>query len=282
MALASRSLIDSKNLGEFSDILARSEFEDGITYDQMMIIGMMHGILEYAPHRVDALLDPSATTIERRTIELPLSGEVELAVVRPYRIRGTRQSMDLLENAVREAEKLMDAPWPYSINAVWLLFEHDSGGSAGSHRTTHITVRPKYDSDDGFTPRLIAHEVAHYYWRENPSWLDEGMAELMASVIENKRGGIPVRATNEPCGVVRNIMAWESLAEQGESTHNCEYWLGEGLFLDLLQQFGKAAFWEGVHKLYAEGPQFGSVGIEDIRQAFGPESDSIISRWYGE
>ena len=300
VALDSLSYLFQEGLGavDFNDLLAHPLFKDGITDDQTMKVAMLHKVLEYAPHRVDALLDPSATTVERRMVELPLSGEVELAIVRPYRIQGTRQSMDLLENAVREAEKLMDAPLPYgrnnSRNAVWLLFENSVPiWAGGQHQRTNIAIRPQYDSDDDSYAHLIAHEVAHYYWTHGFSWIKEGMAEVMASVIERERVGSPVKATRAPCGVVKNIMELEALAcEGGERGFDCNYSLGEGLFLDLLQHLGEDAFWEGARNLYAEsldgiyagiyGNNVRLTGIEDVRQAFGPEADAIISRWYGE
>ena len=283
--LSSLLRIASESPDALSDILAHPQYRDGITDAQTIIVVMLSSIIEHAPHQVDKLLDPSATTVERKMIELPISGEVELAIVRTYlKTRGTLSSMNLLENSVREVEKLMDAPLPYnkrglSRNAVWLLFENALPDWAGGvNRFSHITIRPEYD----LYAHIIAHEVAHYYWFFNADWLDEGMAEVMASVIERERVGSPVKATNAPCGVVESIMELEALApEQGEPGFRCNYSLGEGLFLDLLQQLGEDAFWDGVRGLHATS-QLHNVGVEDVRQAFGPDADAIISRWYGE
>ena len=274
---ALESLATMSSMDALADILARPQFKDGITDDQTMIVAMWGPVLEYAPHRVDALLDPSAAPVERRMVELPLSGEVELAIVRTYR-GGARRSMDLLESAVRKAEKLMDAPLPLSHtdNAVWLLFENAvRPGPAGIFAGAYIVIRPKYALD----ARLIAHEVAHYYWHGNPVWLAEGMAEVMASVIERERVGSRVRVTTPGCWVVKNIMELEALGNRG---FLCNYSLGERLFLDLLRQLGEDAFWDGARKLYEITRTKREVGIEDVRQAFGPEADEIISRWYGE
>ena len=273
-----------------ADILERPQFKDGITGDQAMIFAMLQPVFQHAPDRVDKLLDPNATTVERRTVELPLSGEVELAVVRTYlRTSGTLSSMDLLENAVREAEKLMDAPLPLSHNAVWLLFE-DAMGSWGigvNVNRNFMVIRPEYD----LYADVIAHEVAHYYWHFNTWWIDEGMANLMEMVIESERTGSPVRARTALCEIAENIMSLEALASiPGEPAFSCNYSLGERLFLDLLQNLGKDAFWEGARKLYEASLLHAdsnyqsarpAVGIEDVRQAFGPEAGAIISRWYG-
>ena len=37
----------------------------------------------------------------------------------------------------------------------------------------------------------MAHEVAHYYWRGNPNWLDEGLAELLAAVAKTSAPACP-------------------------------------------------------------------------------------------
>lgn len=282
MALRSLSRIAHGNPDDLADILAHPQLKNGITDDQTMIVAMLRPVLKHAPNRVDKLLDPNATAVEQRIIELPLSGEVELAIVRTYlRTWGTLSSMDLLENAVRETEKLMDAP--LQLSHIWLLFENavQSWYAGVNWSGNFMVIRPEYDL---YAP-IIAHEVGHYYWSGNADWLDEGMAEVMASVIERERTGIPVRATNAPCRVVENIMELEALApEGGEPGFRCNYSLGEGLFLDLLQRLGEDAFWEGVRKLYAKGYAEGyryDLGIEDVRQSFGPDADAIISRWRG-
>ena len=106
---------------------------------------------------------------------------------------GAARSMDLLEHSVRGAEELMGVPLP--PNYVGLLFENAVSGSfAGTNFGTHIAILPKYDVDDGsheaeFTDQSMAHEVAHYYWSGNADWIDEGAAELMASVSESMRPG---------------------------------------------------------------------------------------------
>ena len=131
------------------------------------------------------------------------------------------------------------------------------------------------------SPRLIAHEVAHYYWLGNADWIDEGMAELMEWVIENRRVGTPVRlvdVTDVPCKFARSLKELEELAPKGgEPAHICNYSLGRGLFVNLLRTLGEDAFWEGARNLYAASP---GAGVEEVRQAFGANVGVVIDRWY--
>ena len=263
---------------QLADALSRPMLRDGITDDEAPIISVLRHTLKEAPNRVDRLLDPDSTTVERRTVELPLAGEVDLAIVRTR--PGARRSMDLLENAVREVESLMGEPLP--TRYVGLLFENAlDPWAGGTNFGTYIVIRPKHDTREG-SPHLIAHEVAHYYWAGSADWIDEGMAELMASAVENRRVGTPINLTNTPCRFARSLKDLEALApKRGEDAFSCNYSLGEGLFVSLLRTLGEDAFWEGARKLYAASLRADDgAGIEEVRQAFGPEASDVIARWY--
>ena len=239
---------------QLADMLSRPMLKDGITDDEAPIVSMLDIVLHYVPDRVDRLLDPDATTVERRTVELPLAGEVDLVIVRTR--PGARRSMDLLENAVREVESLMGEPLP--TRYVGLLVENALPARfAGLHAGSHIVIRPKFDVDNygsypGFPPYLIAHEVAHYYWRGSADWINEGMANTMAATIENRRVGSPLYTLTDV---------------------DCR-------FAALLRTLGEDAFWDGARNLYnASGGA--NINIEAIRHAFGADADNVIARWRG-
>ena len=274
-ALRSLGYMDADQL---ADMLSRPMLKDGITDDEAPIVSMLYQTLKEAPNRVDRLLDPDTATVERRTVELPLAGEADLAIVRTR--PGAKRSIDLLENAVQEAENLMGEPLP--TRYVGLLFENaTSGSAAGTNFGTSIVIRPEYDAGEG-SAHIIAHEVAHYYWNANADWIDEGMAELTASAIENRRVGTPINVTNSPCGFVQSLKDLEELApERGEDAFICNYSLGERLFISLLWTLGEDAFWEGARRLYAASLDAGGgAGVEEVRQAFGANVGVVIDRWY--
>ena len=280
----------------FADVMSRPTLRDGVTDTEAPIVAMLFGTLQYGePHMVDALLDPDMTAIERRTAVLPLAGAVDLAIVRSR--PGAARGMDLLENAVREAESLMGAPFP--ARYVGLLYEDAVPDFAGGvNFGTHMAIRPRYDADDGghyaaFAPSVIAHEAAHYYWSASADWIDEGMAEMTAAAIENRRVGTPMNAANAPCAFAKGVMALENLApERGEPAFDCNYSLGERLFVDLLRTMGEDAFWDGARDLYAASralsaaspnDESAGAGIVEVRQAFGADSGGAaetLARWY--
>ena len=105
-----------------------------------------NGVAETNPGLIPVLLHPANVTVERRTIALPLAGDVVLAIIRTG--PGAARSMDLLEHAVRGVERLMGLPLP--TNYVGLLYgDAVYGAVAGTNFGTHVAILPGYDVDDG-------------------------------------------------------------------------------------------------------------------------------------
>ena len=278
----------------FVSVMSHKALRDGISNDLAPIVATLDGVAETNPSLIDILLDPSRVLLERRIITLPLAGDVVLSIVRTG--PGAARSMDLLEHAVRSVEEYMDAPFPTSY--VGLLYENAVFGSnAGTNFGTHIAILPEYDVDDGsheaeFAGSAIAHEVTHYYWSGNADWVDEGAADLMASIVEGARTGRPVGVTNPPCAYARTIAELESLGiSRVDVEFGCNYSLGERLFVDLRRTLGDERFRQGFRALYlaseledaADDRRGTSVGIEHIREAFRSDDraeSAVIARWY--
>ena len=297
-AVKALSQLSSFRESDFQRVLSHPTLSDGITDDWAKIVATLYGVSKNNSDLVDTLLDPDRVTLEERVIELPLTGETHLAIIRTG--PGAERSMDLLEHATHAVEAYMAVPLP--TNYVGLLFEEAvSGDSAGTNFGTHVTALPKYDVDDDsheaeFVGSLIAHEVAHYYWSGNRGWVDEGVADFMASVSENARNGGPIEVTNNPCAYARTIAELETLdPATGESEYTCNYALGERLFVDLYRSLDEDSFREGLRDLYllsqveeeVEMQEETEVGIEHVRTAFKGDEDEdgsiveiIAGRWY--
>ena len=289
-----RWLASSDSEQTFQRVMSSPVMRDGITDELAPVVATLPGVTEANPDLVDILLDPSRVMLETRSLDLPLSDKVVLAIIRTS--PGVPRSMDLLERAVRSIESILDAPLP--TNYVGLLFEdavpwHSGGVNSG----TNITIRPEYDADDGSyeaneAGHLIAHEVAHYYWTGNADWIDEGIGELIGTLVEHDRTGRPVEARNWPCPFVRTIAELEALApEQAADEFACNYSLGERFFLDLLRVHGKEQFLLGLRELYAksqmreeaDGPSGTALTVGHIEEAFPSDSGAtgtVIDRWY--
>ena len=293
-AMASLSRLAASERNTFDRVMSHPALRDGISDDVTPIVATLGGVAGTNPGLIDVLLDPDRVSVERRTITLPLAGEVILAIIRTG--PGATRSIDLLEHSVRAAERFMGASLP--TNYVGVLYEDAVHGSfAGTNFGTHITILPKYDIDDGSheaasAGSTVAHEVAHYYWGDNADWVDEGAADLMASIVDGARTGRPAEVTNAPCAYAPNIAELEGLGvSRGDAEFWCNYSLGERLFVDLYRTLGNERFRQGFRTLYlaseveddADDYRGTSVGIEHVREAFrsddGAES-AVIRRWH--
>jgi hypothetical protein len=296
LALESLARLAYFNLPAFRNTLSHPSLRDGITDDEARVVALLDEDAETDGALLTTLLNPEVTWVEERDIGLPLAGEVTLAI---FRIGpGAARSMDLFEGAVRDAERLMEDPFPAAY--VPLLFAHSvSGGFAGTHKGTNITILPKFDADDGSyeamqSARVIAHEVAHYYWRGGENWLDEGAAEFVGSFSERARTGLPLEPDNYPCDSTIGIRELEARNYTRDAAgFVCNYATGERLFLDLYRTLGEDSFLRGFRNLNAlledtrDEAGF-QTGIKEVRRAFADEAASgdgeaaakVIERWY--
>ena len=293
-AMASLSRLAASERNIFDRVMSHAALRDGISDDLAPIVATLRGVARTNVGLIDILLDPDRVSLERRTITLPFAGEVVLAIIRTA--SGAARSMDLLEHSVRAAERFMGASLP--TNYVGLLYEDAVHGSfAGTNFGTHIAILPKYDIDDGSheaasAGSTVAHEVAHYYWSGNADWVDEGAADLMASIVDGARTGRPAEVTNAPCAYAPNIAKLEGLGvSRGDAEFWCNYSLGERLFVDLYRTLGNERFREGFRALYvaseldddADNHRGTSVGVEHVKEAFRSDDGAeraVIARWY--
>lgn len=245
-----------------------------------------------------------ATQTESRDINLPQTGRVTLKINRSGEL-GSDQSMDFLEHSVRTIEEYMGQPIPFQgkqeVRLNFMSETQCSANALGCHVGTHMEVREElenpnpqsgsnwYDKILGIDQQnfsekqlanTIAHEVAHYYWTAERTWLHEGAAEFLALYSESLRTGAPIRAQNPRCSQVSNIRQLEAKRyESGDDGSICNYSLGEGLFVDLYNAMSATGFRQSFRELYASGKNK-LAGVHQVRQAY-LGSWSIIDRWYG-
>ena len=293
-AMASLSRLAAFEPKTFDRVMSHAALRDGISDDLAPIVATLRGVAETNPGLIDVLLHPAKVTVEQRTIRLPLAGDVVLAIIRTG--SGAARSMDLLEHAVRGVERSMGLPLP--TNYVGLLYENAvSGSSAGTNFGTHVAILPEYDVDDGsreaeVAGSHIAHEVAHYYWSGNADWVDEGAADLMVSIVEwraDRQAGrrLPtVPAPTRPLSPTWRVSA----RPKSDIEFECNYALGERLFVDLYRTLGDEQFLQGFRALYLasemeddEDDSGTSVSIGHVGQAFRSDDGAeraVIARWY--
>ena len=249
---------------------------------------------QYAPE----VTDPRQIQFEHRLINLPLRGKTNLLILRAQ--PGSPIAMDLLENAVRSAEQFMAIPFP--TDQVTLQFTksnvpkgYDGSFTAGTFSGGQVQILPTHDQHALMTTHystgnelrlaeIIAHEIAHYYWHHHTDWINEGMANTLESYSENARVGTAIPLSGTPCTAYKSIIELENASpKQSEfSKYECNYSMGQSLFLDLRNTLGDQQFGQSARRLYKTRT---APTIESVKSAFATSDGAlnIVNRhYYGE
>ena len=114
-------LTHSRYQDSFQAIMSHPKVQDGITDQEAKVLSVIRSAAYFSPEMIPDLLDGLDGTggvyLEERTIQLPLTGETLLTIVRTQ--DRTTASMDHLERAVRLAEDFVAAPLPTNYVALY-------------------------------------------------------------------------------------------------------------------------------------------------------------------
>ena len=277
-AIKSLKKISQEDTTKLKTILGHPTFAGGITDEWTPIIAMLWGVQKYNPKLSSRLLNPGEASIESRTIELPLTGTTDLHVIR-IGTTGNPETMDRIEEAVRNVEFFMHLPLPTRMVAV-LFADSVTPSYGGNNFETSIAIKPKHEHDAENLPSILAHEVAHYYWAGYRDWINEGMANLIEAYHRWQTTGLPMTTSEYPCPEADNIQELEGVnPEKHQSAFRCNYTLGERLFLDLWNELGDVPFREGAQRLYERSEEgTGKAGIAEVREAFN--NSPRVDSWY--
>ena len=154
-AMLSLRKLEGNNTARFLEVMSHPVLSDGITDEEAKAVALLWGTNTYKPEYVDDLLTQSGIFVEEKTIQLPLSGEVLLAVFR-HRDQVT-PSIDYLEHSVTFMEEIMANPLP--VNYVALFFtdaipEHVGGKFFLTYIAGNLTLT-SWEPLDGNTRHLL-------------------------------------------------------------------------------------------------------------------------------
>lgn len=242
--LALSSLREVGEAGYLDSVLAHPSLHDGITDDRTNVIAALRTALSRRPELALTMVDPEQTVVAERSVTLPLTGDISLSVIWPAHgatPAKTSHTLDLLEDTVRAHARFMGTayPQPYAIVLVADVGERHGGGGGSSF----VSIHPSWYDD----PELMAHEVAHTYWKSSPAWIAEGAASFMDTAYVSDKADTPLPPAQScaPFSSISDLVdsnpAWGDI---------CNYVLGEGLFLELYGALGDATFRQAFETLF--------------------------------
>ena len=307
---AVEELMDSPS--DFALLEAQQWFADGLNDEDAAFLGVLADINGRAANQYKDLV--ASHYARASTVDLPLTGEVELIAFRRTPFQKHDDVIRQVEDSLRASEELMGTPFP--TNDVILLFTDPlyvwpalNDAFIAFNVGTHMLVtRP--EAIEGDYRRAVAHEVSHYYWGYDnaPVWLAEGGANFFASYILDwkKNGTLSYRKStlwSDEVGSVCKGRGVENvqrlitlLAEVGYTAHAdssqflCNYSIGEYLLINLFDTLGPEGASEAWKEMYELAASEGRVLTEaEIYQAFSrntpkdafDEFNQVYDLWHG-
>ena len=278
-AAAARSLFrlfaEPEEEDHLKQVLDHPIVRDGITDDEAFLVVHLGDVATHRPDLLDTVLDLGVSAVEKRTVQLPLAGEVTLSVVNMS--PGDYDTIDRLERIIRAQEAFMNVPFPKRYAGLLVGDIDPRGGGGGPSGVFHVD--PQYAEDD----YIISHELAHTYWGFAPRWMQEGPAEFMSTFFTSYR-------------VVSDYCQGYTLSEVAQLPDHCNYILGRDLFLDLYDTVGDEAFRQGFARLYLSmrdealydecaGSETGlcyliAAFVADANPEAANLAEPVITRWY--
>ena len=195
-------------------------------------------------------------------VKLPLTGGVELIVVRHTPFSPDNETLVAMEEGVKAIEDFTKRPFPVK-DLILLVVEPDIWGtSPGStvggfnHHTgydeRHILVnnRKSFAGTDTYKG-VIYHEIGHLYQPRTPRWLSEGGAQFLRSYTRHSIGEESIEQRlaylqsheQSPEGLAGGGCSKKNIQEHLDNygPNYCDYYLGEVFLLAMYVTIGEEA-----------------------------------------
>ena len=284
--LALRSMHSLAHEEALAPLMDHASVLDGITEDETTLVTAV-GTLYRDTDEISRMLDSGYASIEAVTSATGL----QLSIVRT----GSQPqpwTADALGDAADYAEQVMLLDLPVDHVILVLNDKAVSSTAGGTNYGFAISYLPEYEQmQDTFEGREfqqgLAHEVAHYYWLGNEDWIDEGLANTIEYMhgVDNGLSPGQLKPQRGDCEAHDLEMLSEWDAPIGSPEFDCNYYLGERLFLELREGLDDAEFSEKLRELYQlsltaqEARQ--TPGIATVRQVFSGQAGVVDTHWSG-
>ena len=246
LALRSISYAEGNGLAFMEELFDHPLFSGDVGDSEASTLALLHVALRRDPslETLDAVLEGEDLSRATREIELP-SGKI-LTLVGISSGANAEVGLDTLEYAVVQVEQLMGVGFPLDTLTLITSDEYIEGAGFQSG-----IVRGSLSLSTNLY--VMAHEVAHVYWGAPPTWVYEGAAELVASLVYYKDhefgSDAPSPFDRGRCEAADNL----EQVEAAGGYHRCVYIFGLGLFGSLYEALGEEHFWRGFRTLYELG-----------------------------
>ena len=299
-AIQTLTIISEFEPGYATEIATHTGFADGggIDNTEAKIIAVFG--IPYSDDN-DLLIEQltESGTIEEQDTVGRYGNPLNFSIVRVITSRQDSKLMQAATSAVSDAETLMGQALPTDFVGILVA---DMPGAAGVNNRRSIQVLARYDSlsADRSQQRLIAHEIAHYWWGGREVWIREGAASYVGAYSEwSQFNDNDLYTKRYPCAYYRTVehLRADNPRFDFENSYGslCNYSLGERLFINLDRSMTRQQFnasFRKLHQLLSTYEQDEIDPGQSLMQAFCPlcfinprnlsSTGHTLARRYGE
>ena len=289
-AHAIRAMDKMEKENSLSALVDSPVYQDGLTEDDTVLVAAV-GALAKDADEVRRALNPGVASIETVDAKTDLTPELKVSVVRTDS-QSRPGTVEAVVEGVAFVERVMGMPLPTDHVIVVLNDKSVSGGYAGTNYGFAVGYLPKYEQPQDLATwrsfqRGLVHELSHYYWTGNESWVNEGVADTIEYMHGVQNGLSPGQLRNRrgDCEAHDLKMLSEWAPDSSSPRYRCAYFLGQALFRDLLDGLSDAEFGGKLQSLFLlslqEREGRTNLGIAGVRQIFDGQSNTIDKHWSG-
>ena len=220
------------------------------------------------------LLEASSINWHTHQASLPLSGTAAITIVTAGENNRATETARKIAQDLAWLETYLDQP----LSTHNVLVHYGSGlrpPVKGANVQASIMQPASHDNDSSY--HWAQHELVHYWFNSNEGWLDEGMAQVLTSLLNSEGEPASLPATSPSCPESTRIRDIETTNPETTVGSRCLYAVGERFIRTLYQEAGYQGFRTGAAKLAARAnrPPFRGMGTEEVRTAFGATPDAV-------
>ena len=220
------------------------------------------------------LLEAGSINWHTHQASLPLSGTAAITIVTAGESNRATETARKIAQDLAWLETYLDQPLPTHN----VLVHYGSGlrpPVKGANVQASIMQPASHNNDSSY--HWVQHELAHYWFNSNKGWLDEGMAQVLTSLLNSEGEPASLPATSPSCPENTRIRDIETTNPEAAVGSRCLYAVGERFMRTLYQEAEYQGFRTGAAKLAARAnrPPFRGMGTEEVRTAFGATPDAV-------
>ncbi len=176
--------------------------DDGISESDLVLLLALFDARARSEYEYRDLQEQS--NIARRTLKLPLAGDVELYVVRHTPFPDDDPTLDLMEQIIVHLEEFMGVAFPRNPSITLIIEPSTRAGETPQFGVAHAALSHAVISAPRHNPDFhlaVFHEMSHMYWggyTRAPIWWNEGAAGFLPDYARDALGheSLSIRRSN--------------------------------------------------------------------------------------